>query len=173
MVVRRVDMKEIKLTQGKVALIDDGDFDVLSEFTWYAHKQRTGNWYARRSGEIYNGKQPNVLMHRVVTLAEDDVEIDHVDGCVLNCQKENLRSATRTQNQQNKKKQRTIKGGQVYSSHYKGVSWNKKANKWHAQIRVDGELQHLGYHDLEIEAAMRYDMAAREAFGEFARINFE
>jgi hypothetical protein len=32
-------MKEITLTQGKVAMVDGGDFEYLNQFKWYARKK--------------------------------------------------------------------------------------------------------------------------------------
>lgn len=42
-------MKEIQLTQGKVALIDDADFDRVMQFKWCAYKAKGHIWYAMRS----------------------------------------------------------------------------------------------------------------------------
>ena len=70
------------------------------------------------------------------------------------------------QNNANSKKQKNT------SSDYKGVGWNKKANKWRAKIQIDSKSKHLGYFDSEIEAAKQYDKKAKEHFGEYAKLNF-
>lgn len=57
------------------------------------------------------------------------------------------------------------------TSKYKGVCWYKAGNKWVAYIRKNNKKQHLGYHDLEVDAAKAYDKKAKELFGEFALVN--
>ena len=156
-------MKEIPLTQGKVAIVDDEDFEWLSEFKWHAHRkhrQLSGpQWYARRGR---SGPQ----MHRMIMgVTDPKVPVDHRDGDGLNDQRSNLRLSTPGQNACNKKS----RGG---SSQYKGVYWHKRNNKWRSAVMIDRHEKHLGYFEDEIEAAKAYDRAARELHGEFARTNF-
>ena len=58
------------------------------------------------------------------------------------------------------------------SSIYYGVSFNKTANKWTAQIRHNGQRIHLSYLTNESEAARAFDQKAIELFGVFAKLNF-
>src|SRR5690348_17197510 len=84
-------MKEIPLTQGKVALVDDEDFDFLNQWKWHAVKWKNG-FYARRNLKI-DGVMKNIMMHRVIMEMEKypDLLIDHENGDTLDNQRKNLR----------------------------------------------------------------------------------
>ncbi len=85
-------MKEIRLTQGKVALIDDADFEWLSQWKWRCSRHfRT--WYAMRTVHSL-GKTMTVSMHRLITGAKPGEQVDHVDGNGINNQRNNLRFVT-------------------------------------------------------------------------------
>ena len=150
-------MKEIPLTQGQVALIDDEDFERVNKFKWQATKKRNG-YYARRS--VYGGN--SIYLHSFIMNTRS--QLDHIDHNGLNCQKINLRLANHSQNQQNTKKKNSG------TSQYKGVSWNGK--KWFAQIKINGITKYIGLYDNEIDAAKAYDLEAEKLFGEFAQLNF-
>lgn len=155
-------MKEIPLTQGKTAFVDDEDFDFLSAYKWHALPHgRT--WYARRNIRV-NGKQTPKYLHQF--LCPGNKEVDHRDGDGLNCQKKNLRPATRAQQSANRDK------FQNCSSKFKGVYWNKQTQCWRASIRVAGKLRCLGLYVVETEAGLAYDSAALKSFGDFAKLNF-
>jgi len=152
-------MKEITLTQGKVALVDNEDYKTLSLFTWCVHKERNV-YYAITD---INGKQ--LKMHRLIMNTQDGIEIDHRDHNGLNNQKYNLRNCTSSQNAQNRRKRKNC------SSVYKGVSFNRRKNKWNAGIKINGKQFHLGYFILEKSAAKAYDLAANKHFKGFANFN--
>jgi hypothetical protein len=65
-----------------------------------------------------------------------------------------------------------MRNGRPCTSRFKGVSWDKSKGKWVAQIKRTGRQRHLGRYDDEIAAAEAYDEAARETWGEHARLNF-
>lgn len=157
-------MKAIPLTQGKVALVDDEDFDWLNKWKWCATKDRN-TWYAVRA-QWKNGKYIRIIMHRLILRAPCGTETDHKDRNGLNNQRDNLRLATTVQNQQNKIKQRGL------SSQYKGVSWRKDIAKWRVQIFIKGKRLYLGHFHSEKQAANAYDRAARKHFRKYARLNF-
>jgi HNH endonuclease len=157
-------MKAIPLTQGKVALVDDADFEWLSQWKWQAVLE--GHvWYAIRTDRS-GDRERKVKMHRLIMGEPEGVEIDHQDGDGLNNQRGNLRQATHSQNHQNRRK---IRG---CSSKYKGVSWHKLCKRWQAYIKLSGVRRHLGLFKSEKVAALAYDFAARDLFGEFAKLNF-
>jgi len=148
-------MKKIKLSQNKVTLVDDEDYEFLSKWRWYATKAgRT--YYARRT--LYSdGKRRPLYMHRLILGSRVGEEVDHKDGDGLNNQRSNLRSCTCSQNAANSV--RNSKTG------YRGVC--KYWNKW--RVIIGGI--HLGLYDTPKEAAKAYNEAAIEKYGEFARLN--
>ena len=93
--------------------------------------------------------------------------VDHIDRNKLNNHLSNLRWCTREENQHNRSKQK-----KDTTSVYKGVYFDKKANKWRAQIKHNGQQIHIGYFLDESEAGRAYDRKANELFGEFANLNF-
>ena len=154
-------MKEIKLTQGKVALVSDEWFEELNRFKWHV---LTG--YAARNTSRIFGKQKHIWMHKVVAGASSETEVDHVDRNRLNNQVENLRVCTSTQNKQNRCRYSNNTSG------YKGVTYHQKSGKWRARIDVDRQSVYLGYYATPEEAARVYDEAAKKYHGEFAKLNF-
>lgn len=92
--------------------------------------------------------------------------IDHINGVRHDNRIENLRLATRAENSRNCTKHRDNTSG------FKGVSWNKRQQKWECRIYWGKRFLHLGYFDCPIIAAQAYDAKAIELFGEFAKVNF-
>ena len=151
-------VKEVELTNtNKVALVDDEDFQLASQYTW---------WY--NDGYVRSEKNNiGVKIHRLVTgVTDPTIEVDHKNHDTFDNQKTNLRVCTRQQNQFNKL---PLKNS---SSKYKGVFWHKATSKWMVSITCDGHTLYLGLYNAEEEAACVYDDKAREMFGEFAYLNF-
>lgn len=159
-------MKEIQLTQGKVALVDDEDFEYLNQWKWHVRDNRN-TFYAQRNEYDENGKHLIIHMHRVIlNLTDRHIFGDHIDFNGLNNQRYNLRIATRRQNNTNKKSSKNS------TSSFLGVSYHKSRNNWRATIFKDYKQIHLGSFKTEIEAAKAYDKHALEIHGEFANLNF-
>lgn len=153
-------MKEIQLTQGKVALVDDSDFDRLNSFKWYAIK--AGRiWYATRNIMV-GRKRTTLRMHWYILGGKG---IDHIDHNGLNNQKSNLRFCTRSENAMN------MRPSTNCTSTFKGVSWHKTNKKWMARIGINGKDIYLGTFTDESEAARIYDRKANELFGKFSFTN--
>lgn len=163
-VIGGIFMKEIPLTQKKVALIDDDMFDRVSYFKW--HTIKDGNtYYARANYRFNNEKYTTITMHQLI-LGFPKINTDHKDCNGLNNQNYNLRIATVRQNGMNRIKKLGL------SSKYKGVSWRKDNNKWQVCIKnPNGKYECLGQFASEIIAATIYNSIAIKYFGEFARIN--
>lgn len=154
-------VKEIELTQGYVALVDDEDYDELSQWKWTLHTSGCGHKAAYRRE---NGR--SIMMHRQILDAPDGVEVDHIDRNPLNNTRANLRLATRKQNAANTGPKKVNRTG------YKGVSLHKKTGLYVARIRENGRRICLGYRETPEEAAQLYDEAARRIHGPFAYLNF-
>lgn len=159
-------MKKIPLTQGRVALVDDEDFERLNKYKWCTFKTRYGGFVAVRNTPKVNGKRGLIYMHRQIMGAPDGMDVDHRKNNTLDNQKHNLRICTRTQNLRNSLPRKNC------SSEFKGVSWHKSTKKWRAYINSGGKQQNLGVFGQEESAARAYDKKAVELFGEFAHLNF-
>jgi len=159
-------MKEIPLTQGQFAIVDDADYAWLNQWKWCAHKIRD-YFYAVRHSSRKKGKRYTLLMHRVILGLErgDKRQGDHRNRNTLDNSQDNLRICTPRQNAMNRKAFSNT------TSKYKGVSWNRQAKKWQAQIKIKGESRYLGSFDLEIDAAIAYNEEAKKHYGEFAYLN--
>jgi len=155
-------MKLIPLTRGKSAIVDDADFVWLSQRTWTL-SGNLGNHYASTWVPI---KKTQRLMHREIMNPPSGIEVDHINGDHLDNRRMNLRLCSRSENGKNRKKCAT-----KTTSVYKGVSWNKSRMKWYSHIKHNGKSIHLGSFREEIDAAMAYNKAAIEYFGDFAAVN--
>lgn len=143
--------KQIVLTQGKYATVDDEDYEYLSQFKWYAEKHRK-TFYAARTA--YNPKR-TIRMHVEILGSKEGYEIDHKDGDGLRNTRDNLRHVTVRQNQQNRKNINK-------SSVYPGVCKVRDLNKWCSTICIDGKNKRLGNHNSEREAFNQYLQALSE-----------
>ena len=157
-------MKEITLTQGKVALVDDEDFEELSKYRWSVCKKGRNNWYARRHQYVGPGKYAKVYMHKHI-MNETGLIVDHINGNSLNNQRSNLRYCTQAQNAMNSRHQEKC------ASKFKGVSKHIRFKTWQAAIVYQRKRIWLGCHGCEEAAALAYNKKAVELFGEFARLN--
>lgn len=155
-------MKEIELTQGKIALIDNEDYEMVSIHKWHYLKR-----YHDRPGYAstkIDGK--NVSMHKFIMGESDGKVIDHINGDTLDNRKLNLRFCTHQQNLWNRHKRKQTQ------SKYIGLSKGRNRKKWQVQILIDGKKKTIGQFESEEDAARAYDKVARKYYGEFAPVNF-
>jgi len=157
-------MKEIELTQGKIALVDDEDFEYLNQWKWHIQKSG-GTFYAIRTEWLSKDKCVCVRMHRSILGINTPLIVDHKDGNGLNNTRNNLRICTISQNQRNRKSSK--KG----SSKYLGVHFCNTRKKWVTQIQHDNKSKCIGVFTDEKEAANAYNLAALKFHGEFAKLN--
>ncbi|MGU2415225.1 AP2 domain-containing protein [Burkholderia cenocepacia] len=155
-------MKEIFLTRGCTALVDDELFDELSKFRWATHK--TGYAVRKSAHPTKSGEYIVLWMHREILGLSfgDGVMVDHIDGNRLNNVRANLRICTQAQNQWN----RSAPGHNT--SGFKGVSWKKDHGKWNARIQHNMKTVNLGYFGTAEDAYAAYCKAAAELHGRFA-----
>lgn len=153
-------MKQIPLTRGLFALVDDEDFEWLSQFKWSAAKSGI-TYYAVR---WVNGN--NKSMHRIIlNINSRNIYGDHINGNGLDNRRENIRICNPKENARN----RGLNSSKTCS--FKGVHWDKKKRFWCASIKIDYKTIFLGLFYSPEEAAIAYDQAAIKYHGEFAKIN--
>lgn len=159
---RGLNMICILLTKGQYAIIDNDDWDAVSKYKWQVNEYRPGKFraYARESRKLGHKM---FYMHRFILGVEDgSVHVDHIDGNPLNNTRTNLRTTDNAHNRYNSPKPSTNTSG------YKGVSFSKVANKWHAYISFEKQRLHLGLFVTKEEAHEAYCAAAATYHGEFA-----
>lgn len=162
--LKGADVKEIPLTRGEVALVDDEDYDFLMQWKWqcWTSKHRRVK-YAFCTG-CWDGYCGSLRMHVVLMNPPEGMQVDHIDRNGLNNQRSNLRLASPRQNMWNRGKNRNNTSG------YTGVTRNK--GSWVAQITINGKCVNLGRFADPVTAAHAYDEAARRHRGKFAVLNF-
>ena len=159
------EMIEIPLTQGQVALIDDEDYELVSQYKWYAQwNPDTQSFYAVTKIRKPDGTRDMLRMHRLVMNAKKGEYVDHINHDTIDNQKENLRLCSCSENLYNQGKRSNNTSG------CKGVSWHKRNKKWQALIRVSGKRIHLGLFATKEEAYTAYCNAALELHGEFSKV---
>lgn len=150
-------MKEILLSQGKYALVDDEDFDKVSQLRWLYKTDpwRYGNGYA-----VHFHKGRVTRMHRLVLNAPKELFVDHKNGNGLDNRKSNLRLCTKSQNAMNSRVKKTNSSG------LKGVYWDH--GKWASKIRIGNKSFTLGRYCTKQSAMLAYRIISLFYFGEFA-----
>jgi hypothetical protein len=160
-------MKFISLSRGQRTKVDDGRYEELSQWKWYADWNRTNQaFYAARNERGEDGKQHRIRMHRYLMNAPKGVQVDHRNQDTLDNQVHNLRFATQFQNSWNRKKSKYNTSG------FTGVSYStyRPNRPWVAEIRHRGRRIHLGRFKTAEEAGNMYRATARLLRGEFVSI---
>ena len=156
--------KQISISRGMTATVDDSDFNSVKDYEWYA-VPGYNTWYAMR-WEGIRPQRKHVFLHRfLMGVSDSHVLIDHKNGNGLDCTRGNMRTCTRMQNTCNSVKQKSSAAG------YRGVYRDKNENFYSAQIEVNGNKIRLGYFKTKEDAARAYNDAAIKHHGEFAKLN--
>jgi hypothetical protein len=155
------EVREIPLSKGQVALVDDEDYEMLTGMgVWYAMKTRNC-YYAVRKGERRHGVQPPTILMHVVIMGQKG--IDHINGDGTDNRRSNLRPCNHAQNMQNSRLARDNTSG------HKGVYFDGRRNKWFAKINAFGKSYYLGQYDRFEDAVAAREEAALKYHGAFAR----
>lgn len=150
-------MKKLPLSRGKYSLVDDEDYEHLSQYNWFY----TNNGYAE--SRMGTGKLQK--LHRIIMKAPTGKEVDHINHNLLDNRKMNLRICTHKENMANRLRAKHNKSG------YIGVSWHLGAGKWQARAKKDGKDKHLGYFNNALDASKARNEYVKTNYGGFAMIN--
>jgi hypothetical protein len=138
-------MKTIPLTRGKVALVDDEDYERVTEHTWIANRTWQGCWYSYMTGN------PWISMHRFIMGKTDGSRVIlHLNDDGLDNRRSNLKIGTDSDNQH------------IRHKDAKGYHWDSPRKKWKAMICIDHKAVYLGRFDREEDAAMAYKEAKQK-----------
>lgn len=165
--------RTILLASGETALVDDEDYERVSRYRWRLSPKRHHRYAQAHIRTEYHpdGRRKCVgeSMHRLVMgcVPGDGQVVDHCNNDGLDNRKENLRLGGWNGNNRNRQ---PVQGR---SSKYKGVTFFKRDRLWRASIKLDSPKRiQLGSFKDERDAALAYDFAARQHYGEFAVLNF-
>jgi hypothetical protein len=152
-------MPEIPLSRGKVAIVDEADFDALSASGWYC----TSHGYAART-VVEKGVKRVVYMHREVARPLESEQVDHINLDSLDNRRANLRCCVGSDNRCNRGSHRNSTTG------LKGVQFHRnRKTQYSAVIRKNNRSVFLGYFKTPEEAHAAYAAVSKEHHGEFAR----
>lgn len=161
-------MRNYKFKNGMSTKVDDDVYAKMQGIKWNCNRDvRSGNWYVTTQRKVLVGGEYVYrkfgLAEFIIGKPEKGLQIDHINQDSLDNRIENLRFCTRSENLRNRRK---MKG---CSSKYKGVTKTYKG--WRAQIVVNKKNYHLGFYDNEMEAAIAYNNACLDMYGDFASPN--
>lgn len=147
--------------KGERFLVDLDKFDLIKDYTWYMNS----DGYVRTN--VLDGlcRQVQLSLHRLIMQCPTGKMVDHVRGKTTRFDNRscNLRLCTNTENQHNRRA--------INALNIKGVAYVERRHKYQTQIQVAGKLKYLGLFVDRVEAALAYDRAALQYFGQFACLN--
>ena len=156
------EVYRVPLTQGKYAIIDIEDYDLVSQYKWYSGYEKSSQSFYAKANMKVGEKIIIERLHRLILSAKKGEIVDHINGNTLDNRRCNLRFASAAENIRNSRRRCTNTSG------FKGVWWNKQVNKWQSEIKVLGKKIYLGRYNTPELAHEAYCAAALKYFGEFA-----
>lgn len=126
----------IPTSRGPEILIDDEDWDIVKEYSWYANRVGNGRFYAHaRSGKT------RISMHRLLMNPPEGMVVHHKNNNGLDNRRDNLEVTTQSYNCRAARHHRAV-----------GVHMHKKTGTWRAQLRIDGKMVSFGLHQTREDA---------------------
>lgn len=159
---------ETKKFGKQIVLVDEIDGWLLNKYRWYLWSTKRHNGiYVVASESSINPKELHYKrLHQIILETEEGQMVDHINGNPLDNRRNNLRITSAVGNNKNAIKRKNAIGK------YKGVHYSSREGKFKAQIQCNKVKHSLGTFSSEIAAAKAYDAAAKQLFGEFAKLNF-
>lgn len=159
--IAEILLYDVKGKERARCIIDVEDVEKVKKYKWGVSKKRNNLYVVtRKEGKFIS--MPAVIMG---IKSNCHIMVDHRSRNTLNNRKFNLRVCTLIENNRNVGKSKNNKSG------HKGVSWSESGRKWRAKIVVNYKQIHLGCFRDKIKAALAYNKAAIEHYGEFACLN--
>lgn len=131
-------MREIELTKGYVALVDDEDYERINCYLWQAMSTRSTAYAVR---QLARSTKP-LLMHNAILPPVEGKEINHKNYDGLDNRKENLEHLSHSENTRHGR-HKLGRSGQ------RGISWNKNRSRWYVKTTIyyqcisGGSFEHL------------------------------
>jgi hypothetical protein len=143
--IERDDYYEGVLPSGRSFFIDKEDYEFVS----------TNYWHSLSGKELYLKSTKHGFLHRYLLKDKlnEKLQVDHINRNRLDNRRSNLRIVTQAENLHNKSRYKSNKSG------YPGVKWNKRLEKWQAQITRNGVRRHLGVFNTKHEAIVARKLA--------------
>ena len=143
--------QEIKLTKGYVAIVDDLDFNWLSQYSWHTEIRKNKN-------TVYAKNSLGMRMHTLIIKPGPGLVVNHIDRNGLNNIRDNLELLTYAEHAKLSSKRRC-----TYSS-YRGV-YKYYLGGFRAALYIGNKHHHIGVFNTEIEAAQAYNDAGERLLG--------
>lgn len=156
-------MREITLTKGRVALVDDEDFARFGHLKWTTGSFGGRIGYAYRT-EFRGGKWGTVLLHREILGATPGQMVDHRNRDTFDNRRANLRFASRSENARNCYRRSSNSG-------FIGVS-SQTPGTWRGRVSVVDKSYYTPTFKCPLQAALARDILASRLHGEYAVLNF-
>jgi len=156
---------EIEISGFKVK-IDQDDLELVQSRKWRVTKSTTGRHRVVTSVRTKEGVRSLTLGKFLMKPPEGKQVYPRRFNEGLDYRRSNLVVCTLEERQRLLPKRRV-----ETSSKYRGVSFQKSTGKWRAGIQIDGKTINLGEYDSEQDAALAYNKASREHFGDHAYQN--